>query len=871
MDLPPLQLENGMSVLVGKLVSLGLDDLAIKELRILKRRLESGDGAKRKPAKTSAAPAAQTLAELLNFGKPEFAGAKLGLVITSQLQVLRLMTSCRKPKVIEDGFEILHTEHPSSPTRLLLLAAKDSKDQKQTDRIVRQMQTLSEILLSLCPSISTADDALALESRLSISPEVSIQIQTLALHNRFLWWGLAGHKGDQSKEILDPFLRCLSALARRNQTGALKTYQVAALAMTDIHTLISDCSDSRPRALRTTLAGIFRLLSSLSKEADLMKEAVRWTLEWQKTLDSSVDSDAKRCSVLARLVALQLKDPSNDPKDEEVLLSLLEELERPFKGESSEIDELMTEISGVRRSAISVIAQYRSGTGSKVQLSDGMRQMCESVIFLLPRLSLRYLGNPPDVKAATKDILRYEQRRQFITKSALHAIDSALFLVKMLVGEGRATWDLVDSKLQDCLLLSDRLDPSSGDVVVYDGSSSASYHVRISNLYYTQYLNMRRNPEGVKDGQQMRALRRSIDSIRQRSQQERRMAQLSTKLERMAEYCKTTARYDELFQTLLTLRDELISDGALTLAVEKAATRSPKDVWGEDDAASVLGRTVHSLLKVQLRYLKVSASTQLVDESWTIEEKGAVLEHQLDLFSTQSAETAPAEKLLSTIFSELLSVYDQGQYPIRRLRTLIRRLSLDVDQDETVKEVLQTELQSSQLAKIDGCGTKDEGLQGYLGHYRSFAATITELSENAPKLDVLKQGLATWFSIRSRCPNLAEFEKQIEDIPGLLAHLSVVGEYLQMKGLETVRVSALRLIAEINEYGDGVSIPDDLVLSFTDLGAQWLQLGYSGKAGLAFDRAMVYAARNGVTTYATLQLHLAHCQYLLAIGSFDKV
>ena len=443
-----------MSVLVGKLVSLGLDDLAIKELRILKRRLESGDGAKRKPAKTSAAPAAQTLAELLNFGKPEFAGAKLGLVITSQLQVLRLMTSCRKPKVIEDGFEILHTEHPSSPTRLLLLAAKDSKDQKQTDRIVRQMQTLSEILLSLCPSISTADDALALESRLSISPEVSIQIQTLALHNRFLWWGLAGHKGDQSKEILDPFLRCLSALARRNQTGALKAYQVAALAMTDIHTLISDCSDSRPRALRTTLAGIFRLLSSLSKEADLMKEAVRWTLEWQKTLDSSVDSDAKRCSVLARLVALQLKDPSNDPKDEEVLLSLLEELERPFKGESSEIDELMTEISGVRRSAISVIAQYRSGTGSKVQLSDGMRQMCESVIFLLPRLSPRYLGNPPDVKAATKKFTEALAILQVLDSghlSQLEAVDHGLAMAKQFLFHSldQMNADPVYSVLQD--------------------------------------------------------------------------------------------------------------------------------------------------------------------------------------------------------------------------------------------------------------------------------------------------------------------------------------------------------------------------------------------------------------------------------------
>ncbi|KAH7418438.1 cell division-associated protein-like protein bimb [Cadophora sp. MPI-SDFR-AT-0126] len=865
-DLPPLQLENGMSVLIGKLVSLGLDDLAIKELRILKRRLDPGDG-----PKTGSTKVAQTLAELLDFGRAEFSGAKLGLVITSQLQVLRLMTSCRKPKVIEDGFEILNTEHSSSPTRLLLLAAKESKDQKQTDKIVRQMQTLSEILLSLCPSISTADDALALESRLSISPEISTQVQTLALHNRFLWWGLAGHKGDQSKEILDPFLRCLSAFARRNQSGRLRTYEVAALAMTDIHTLISDCSDSQPRALRTTLAGIFRLLSSLSKDADVIKEAVNWTLKWQATLDPSVDSEAKRCSVLARLVALKLRDPSGDPKDEEALLSLLEEMERPFKGESSEVEELMVEISGVRRSAISVIAQYRSGAGSKGDLSDGMRQMCESVVFLVPRLSLRYLGNPPDVKSATKDILRYEQRRQFINKSALHAIDSALFLVKMLVGEGRATWDLVDSKLQDCLLLSDRLDPKSGDVLVYDGSSSASYHVRISNLYYTQYLNMRRNPEGVKDGHQMRALRRSIDSIRQRSQQERKTAQFSTKLERMAEYCKTTARYDELFQTLLTLRDELISDGALTLIVEKAATRSPKDIWGEDDVASVLGRTIQSLLKVQLRYLKGPVSTQLVNEIWSTEEKGAVLEHQLDLFSTQLAETAPAEKLLCNIFSELLSVYDQNQYPIRRLRVLIRRLSLDAEQNESVKEILQRELQNPGLAKIDGRGTKDEGLQGYLGHYRSLAATLLELAEDTPKLDVLKQALATWSSIRSQCPNLADFEKHVEDVPGLLTHLSTIGDYLQMKGLETNRIAVLRLIAEINEFGDGVSVPDDLVLSFTYLGAQWLQLGYSGKAGSAFDRAMVYAARNGVTTYATLQLHLSHCQYLLDIGSFDKV
>ena len=38
-DSPELQLENGMLALVGKLVAHGLDNLAAKEMRTLKRRL----------------------------------------------------------------------------------------------------------------------------------------------------------------------------------------------------------------------------------------------------------------------------------------------------------------------------------------------------------------------------------------------------------------------------------------------------------------------------------------------------------------------------------------------------------------------------------------------------------------------------------------------------------------------------------------------------------------------------------------------------------------------------------------------------------------------------------------------------------------
>lgn len=870
-DLPPLQLENGMSVLVGKLVTLGLDDLAIKELRILKKRLDSRNGPKNPlGARGNATALSPSLAELLDFGKAEYTGPVLGLVITTQLQILRLMTTCRKPKQIEDGLYVLLTAHTSSPTKLLLLAAKESKDHKQADKIVRQLQTLSEIMLSLCPSVSTADDIMALEPRLSVAPEVAVQLQTLALHDRFLWWGLAGHKGDISKEIMEPFLRCVTTFARRSQIGPSKTHEIASASFQNISQLMADCSDTKARAWRSVLGNIYKLLGSLAREANIVVHAIAWTEKWRRALDPKYDSDAKRCAVLARSVSLQLRLSSSNPQREEVLLELLEELERPFKGEACEIDELMTEVSSVRRSAITLLSQNKASESEDNGLSDGMRQMCESLIFLLPRLSLRYLGSLPDDRSAAKDVVRYEQRRQFINKPALHAIDSSLFLIKVLLNECRAMWDVVDSKLQDCLSLNDRLNTGKTDALVTDASCPVSYYVRISNLYYTQYLNMRRSPEGVKEGHQMRALRRSIDSVKERPTYERKAAQLSTKLERMAEFCKSTGRYDDLYQTLLALRDEIVADGVLTRVAESAASQPTKAIWSQDDGASVLGRTLHSILKVHLRYMKPTAQMQLVDDSWSAEEKAAVLEHQLEMFSTSTNDSSAIGNLPSTIIIDLLAIYDQQQYPIRRLRVLLRHLYLEPSSDGILSQAVHAELNAPAISKINCQGTKDQDLHSYLRHYKSLALTTIELEEDLPKVDVLKDGLMTWSSVRSQCQSAAAFERQIDDVPKLFEHLKAIGDYLQMKGLDTIRIQALTLVADIYELCDDSSHPDNLVLSFTSLGTQWLRLGYSGKAGLAFDRATSYCARNGVSSYANLYLHVSHCDYMLIIGS-DKV
>lgn len=854
-----------MSVLIGKLVTLGLDDLATKELRILKKRLHTEDAAKKTTAsKVNAKATPQTLAELLDFGVSPFTGPKLGLVISSQLNILRLMASTRKQKNINAALPILDPSHPSSPTNLLLQAAKGSKS---VDKITRQLQSLSDLLLALCPSVSSADDALALEARLSATPETSFQLQILALHNRILWWKLAGHKANHAKEFYDPFLRCLSTFARRNQTGANDTYRIASAAFVDLKQLLSDCVDVDQKGNRIALTGISRVFSSLAQEASLVEDAIHWTLELKGLFDEKTDSDAKMSFIVARLAALTLKRPSRN-NDEDILLTLLEVLERPFKGDSADIDDLMAEVSSARRAAISVLAGSSSGKQSS-GLSDGMRQMCESLVFLCPRLCMRYLGKPLSLDSATKDIVRYEQRRQFIAKSGLHSIDSALFLLKILLSEGRLTWDLLDSKLQDCLLLLDRLDIKSGDDQ-NDGTTSPSYYVRISNIYYTHFLNERRNSGGVKDNQQLRILRRSVDCVRTRSQVEKKGALLLTKLERMAEICKSMGRHDELFKFLVETRDEMVKNGILSAVAAAAASKPLRKVWYDDEDASMLTRTLQTLLKVQLKYVDASLHTPLVDDSWTDDEKGVLLELQVHLLSNYSCRSTASSNLLSKTFETLLSLYSKSQYPLRRLRVLIRLQAIDLKLTEEMLKAVREELQADEIAACLVDGTKDEGLRNYVLHFQTLAISTKELVNGLPQVDVLKRSLGIWSDIKNTCSDPVTLEGRIEDILDLLDHLQSIADYLQVKGAEALRLAVLRLMTDFLEARGALSDPDNLTSSFTSLGAQWLQLGYSGKAGLALDRAESYSHRNGISLSTMIQLHLSYSEYLLAIGNFEK-
>ena len=866
-----LQVENAMSVLVNKLISLGFDDLAIKELRILHRRLAPGSMGKKpldQGVNEHAKP--QSLSQLLDF---RYSGADSGylcLIIATQIQVLRLMTIPRNRKDIESAINILKPSHPSSPMKLII---STTSDQKQLSKAVRHLKTLSDILLSLTPSISASDDALALDLRLSVAPGVALQLQSLALQSRLIWWRLADHRGELCKDLVDPFFRCISAFARRNRGSATVAYELVSCCLADFEARLRERNISR-NGMERTFIGIYRLLATLSNTASLTERSIDWAEKAQLLVNAQEYSDAIRYGLIAKLAALKLQHSPADPSIEELLFALLEGLEGPFRGGAGEIEELFIEISALRRAAITLLSRRKQSehTSSKDGLPMGTCQMCESMVLRCPRLLLRYLGNMLSVNAAAKDLIRYEQRKKFVLKSGTHAIDSALFLIKTCLAEDRMTWDTMDAVLQDCLALYDRFEDSTVEASTSHSGQATSYYVRLSNLYFTHFFNMRRDGLDAKNARFLRVLRRSVDCLQSRSLGEKRAGVFSAKLEKLADFCKSTGRNEELSTTLLRLRDYFIEDGILSSIVMAANSQPLRKAWTNSDQATDLGRIIAAHFRIQMKQIKDAPQVLLVEDSWSIEEKGIVLEHQLDVLLGLPSHTLSspslAEDLRDHLLYQLMRTYSQDVYPLRRLRAQTRYLSVHRNCYPSTLDMIAENL--VRLVKIEVIMTKDAGLLQFSEHFQALIMNLIELHLHEQRLENLVKGVTYWCSLVKDAHDLATIHLHVDDLPALLTHLQLLGDYMQVKGSGRLRIAVLQLIVDLTGLNDGSPNKNQLVIAFTDLAEQWLQLGYTGKAMSALHQAQTHVQQSPLLSLGALHFHLCYASYLIAVREYEK-
>lgn len=857
-NLPELQLEAGMSSLVAKLIGLGLMEHAVKELRLLKKILDDLLSADKKLSKAASTTSSVGLSELLEFRGVKPSGQVLNLVISTQMQVLRVMAKMKRSVDIEKAQGYLRPSNDFSPTSLLLASATSTKSEK--DKAARLLESLSNLLLALAPSISSAEDDVAVESKLSISPLTALELQGIALRSQLSWWELAGHKGDVNKDILGPLSRCMLAYVRRTGKTSTSNYKGCLAVFNEVHTQILSQGLVPAQSSKSPLTSIHQVLAKLARDGGHYSDAVTWSEKVSQTIDPSQDSAAKCCANSALLLAYRLKIPWKYPSQDKLLQGVLEGLQGQLRGDSGELDDLLDSLTVALKSAMHVLyGGFNDEEGKKYRPSKELTELLELLVNQLPRFCFRWLGKRPSSQDDTKGFLRYEQRRTIMVKSAPQVLDSALMLAKTSVDEKRIAWDKFDSLLHDCLGLLDSL----GDLASVD--PSVYYYAKISHLYYMQHTIFMEASKGSKAntkenlGYALRAMRRSIECVKHRSSKERARAQILFKLERISELYKDTGRSDDALTSLQSLRNILVEDGVLREVAEASKELPTRQAWSISKDAELLSSSLRSIGRLEQGWI-----------DWTLHldepERLAALEHRLEFIVLRNAPNTKSAWAQDPCIEALLQLCSVDKYPVRRLRILSRLLAANIG-DSEIRDSIQAQFEEAATISGDAVLGEDNGLKSCLPHMKALSQSMSALACQPPKHDQIEQSISAWQSILASSDSI---DQQIDDLPGLLEHLQSIADYARLSNRNSLLLNVLQLASDLSHRAASLDPALNLQISAA-LALQLTNVGQSSKAHTVLDQAHQSLSpgetkcREDIVSFL-----LSHAEYFVEIGNIEK-
>ncbi|KAK7415898.1 separin protein [Neonectria punicea] len=858
------QLENGMCALVGKMLALGLQEQAIKEMRILKRRLDaaaSKDATKTtKSTSTEAQSASQVVAELLDYDGPN-PDQSLPIITTCQVQVLRLISVSKKPAQIEAALPFLRESHPSSPLNLLQRLAE--LNDKEGQKAARQLASLSQTLLSLAPSVSSKEDHVATESRLSPSPTSAFQLQVLCFKAQLRWWKLAGHRGVVDDDVLSPFTRCIRAFTRRQTPGDGTTYTTIAKSFEALMELIQAQPSEPKRSSESPLASIYQLLGVAAHAQRQYEEAHHWFQKLKTLLQPEHDSFVRVCSISARLLAAALKKSSLDADADQLVLEVVESLDGSLSGSVSDLNELLESLSLARRSAVGLLVSKINEKSSDSSSSDALIGHLKTFLTRYPRFARRWLGAPPTRDSSAKHLLQFDQRRQVLMQTISQVLDGALMVVNSDIQANSITWQQMDDTLQDCAkLLESVADPM---LSAPRADQLGSYYVKISSLYFSKFTQLRKEIGKSKDvnKQILQALSRSIELVKDRSPAQQEKAQLSVKLELFADLCKGAGRGNEAVRTLRSICTNMIEEGALLKVTTAMASQAPSVAWCVDEKAETLSRTLRSIAKL--------------DHSWNDwafflpePERAAVLEHLMEVSNGTSAQGKPL-KVHDPCVEALLRIYTLDRFPIRRLRVLLKLLFQNLGEESEMEEIGALADETMQRAESRATG-EDASLARYVPHLQAYHVSVSAMAvSDAPfPAAAMKGAISSWRSMTEACRTRDDLHEKIDNPDNLLAHLQSASQFASLRGENSLQLSVLELSTTISKV---LAEPtyNNVILNHTLLASQHLNIGHYSEARktLEVTKELLEQAE-GPSRGIVAAFHLSQAEYFAGMGSVDE-
>lgn len=871
-----LQLESGMSALSAKLIVLGFDDLAVRELRILRQRLETpGEpSAKSKTAVSTVLvsegekPGAkeETLPGMLRFRNIDVDGPRLALIIALQLQVLKILALRREASAVRSALHHLGLEVSYSPAVLIQRQVDPDAPESQA-RAARQLESLAQVLLALSPAVSSTDSHEIASASSGLPAEIAFQIQLLALRIRFMWWKLSGHNSNVMIEMIRPFSRYLTAFHRKSRLGRKEKYDMARSAFQ----IISECIRNLSGFEEEMFLDVYQSLAGLAQDSSEHSEALRWIRTSGKYSTQCGTSRTQLCTLACRSATLYLRAAGFSP-DEKILKSLQEAaitLEGDLHGESTELDELLVVVASLRKSAFSVVQDSHriSSTDPSV-----LAEECRNIVLLCLKFIVRYVGNGSGPNENDKTLARRKQRKRSAEQVAAPAVESVAAMARFAAGAPLELWQQLEAGLRDCFELISRLEHADDDAIQDQiiNKLTSSCFVSISNAYWYRFIRLK---QGATEAKRLRGcLRTSIDLLKDRSPTEKIAGFLPMKLERcgqlyenLHEYNKAAEAYEEALSTLL-------ESGLLQTATEAAATRSLPLVF---ESGGELGPLSRMLLAYPSAALKAAAKGQDLNlfydpEGLCASERGILLEQQLMAVSSILLDRGPSEVICNAVdglAENLLSLYTSEVFPVRRFRVVVRLLGLLL----TSPGVLQNDLQGQLLQERDAglaSNHSDVDLLQFLPHLITSQTVLVTLIGGILIVGKIEKALKSWSRMVQEYPDWESLQIHVYDIMAWLMLLELLAEYLEMQNLDLLRVSTLHLLVTVHEAATSIHCPV-LVSKLSALATQYSRLGYCGRAGLVLHKAQRHLESSDIAANTALKWHLSHAEYALANGSLS--
>lgn len=883
-EMPYLQLESGMSVLIGKLIALGLDDLAVKELRLLKRRLDTFSQSSKGEltfgqvrigvGQRATAVEKETLADLLHFVADSSNEKVMRLIITTQLQILKLLALKRRPSMIEAALKHVQLSARHAPANLIINLAT-SDEPSSSAKAAQQLESLAQSLLSLCPSVSSADDELASNPKRSVSPEVALELQLSAFEIRTRWWQLSTHCCDVGKELFEPFARCLAAFRRRCTLANEDKYSVAEHALDRLKMSLKMKTGSE----HALFGSIYKLLAELAQESRRLNDAIKWHKKLTTNLPSIEGSKAQACASLCRIASLSLQSmDATTPKQD--TLAILKEaagcLGGDVRGDAAELDDLLVAVVGVRKSTTLLLSEsLKSAASWKDSKSTPLMEQCSELLLLCPKFLVRYIGNAPDLSENEKILSRYEQRRKVAGKVLRPTIDSVMIVAQFSVAVDRSRWERVSVALQDCARLALVFDEDASELFPATSNAEPQQSTlrALSNVYWRRYLHLKQ-ADG-QGGEIQQCLRVSADLIKDRGLIEKVSGFLSVKLEKLGASYEASGNLIKACGAYAEAMQEQIDAGLLRVAADYAITRSPSEVFEADGEFAIFERILSAYLKtvLGLRESEIRSRVPFDSHAMSDTERGLLLERHLTILDSILSAQGPSEYLCEAVrvtSRAILSVYTQDVYPIRRLRAMVQLLRLHFGHPTVLDAVLVDSIlrESGTVPKLTTANA-DTGLQKLIAHLTaSRTACLAFLLEN-PTMQSFMPALGNWSKLVQGFRDWEMIRQHIGNIPDWLLHLSSIADYLELQGHGTSMICVLHIIATVHELQEPVQA-STLVSDLSALGLQYIRLGYSAKAGLTLNKAQRFVETADIAAPVVLQWLMAYAEYLLCIGNLSK-